>query len=109
MNYGHSNINVSRYTNNSNIAVVLDEGRYDILTTNGEMILNDELIGIRNDEFNKVSFAYESELITTIEPAYSEPSGFIFINYYPVTNKLKRMIEEHDEQLLSEVQDDTFF
>lgn len=101
MSYGSGEkISVSFYTNNNNIAILLDEGRYDILTTNGDMYLGLYYIGIRSDEPHKVSFAFESELIQSIEPVGSEPSGYININHYAVTDKLKQMATDYEKSIL---------
>ena len=97
--YGeHAKITVSRYQNNNNIAILLDDGRYDVLTTNGEENLSDDYVGIRDDEQDKILFAKNNKLIDVSKPVTFEPSGYVAIIHFRVTDKLKSLLSEYDAQ-----------
>lgn len=97
------------YIEEDHIAVLVNnykEGKIMVVTTNGDLNHGTDIIGIRSDEPEKVKFMLEHNFIKDDIPRKKERAGYIFINYYELTDETKeealKQIEEnrkkHEEQ-----------
>ena len=85
---------VDFYQNNGQTAIYLiDEIGQPIatLTTNTDFV-DEDFVGIRSDNRDNAQWLYDQGLLETGLPVYEVPSGYITIEFYKVSSKLKDMI-----------------
>lgn len=81
---------VSRYTENNNLAIAIydDEGMIANVTTNPGVGLIDDYIAVKDYSENEGMMSALAELgIIVSEPALSLPSGFVFIPVCALTDE----------------------
>lgn len=94
------NLKFTKYQHHNNwaiVALIEDSPEvYDTLTVNPEHSLPDNVVAIRSDKEEYVDFLVGLNLIEE-DLVFAEPSGYIFLEHYKLTEKAQKIAKLHWE------------